>query len=158
MRSRRHGTLELTLWCIVFLITAIFQFWRHVPEDGVMFVIALIALISVWYRTRNHEVHQRPRSKAMNRSIFLWSSIAVLTAIWELASYIIGDQTGRDYATPTISMLVAPFIAHPLGLIIFLIAWLATGVAIIRNPRFDSVSLLSKIMKRMGLAHSEAGE
>jgi hypothetical protein len=83
----------------------------------------------------------------MNRSIFLWSAIAALTAVWELASYIMGVETGRDYATPTISMLVAPFIAHRAGLALFTILWFVAGVAIIRKPKPGSLSLPHRFIK-----------
>jgi hypothetical protein len=135
MRFGKQGTLEFILWFIVFAITAIFQFWRQVPEDGVMFCIALVALTIVWRKSRDHIVHHNSRSLPLKRSLFLWSAIAVLTALWELASYIIGEQTGRDYATPTISMLVAPFIAHTDGLIFLVVVWLILGYFIIGFPR-----------------------
>lgn len=158
MNLRRPGNLEFTLWLIVFLITAIFQFWRQVPEDGVMFIVAIISLTVVWSRTRNHEIHQQPRSKAMNRSIFLWSAIAVLMAIWELASYIIGEQTGKDYATPTVSMLVAPFIAHPLGLLVFVVAWMWIGFEIVGNPEVSPLFQLRKFFKMIRTSSEKTGE
>jgi len=99
-----------------------------------MFSLGTIAIFVAWRRTLESKVEKPARTPAITRSIFLWSSIAVANALWELASYILGEVTKRDDATPTITMLVAHFIAHPIGKLFFVALWLFAGYSILTKP------------------------
>ena len=86
-------------------------------------MIAMLALLPLLLISKEKEdFHQHPRKSVIKSSI-AWSLIALAIASWELMSYILGEVTGKDFQTPTISMLVDPFLHHSGGRIFFVFIW-----------------------------------
>ncbi|MFM6971333.1 MAG: hypothetical protein ACKOWH_01935 [Rhodoluna sp.] len=98
-------------------------------EVGLMIALLLIAISSVWYR----DAGPLPsRSAALTRSKWLWIALAVAISLWELFAYILSDVAQDDFAYPTISVLMDPFMDSPLGRAFFLVLWLSIGIGLIR--------------------------
>jgi hypothetical protein len=99
-------------------------------EVALMIGTFFIAIGLVWYKDSG----PIPRATvAMTRSKWLWITIGVLVNLWELFSYVASDIAGDFKAYPTISVLMSPVMADPIGRVLFLVFWLLIGFFLIRN-------------------------
>lgn len=101
-------------------------------EIALMIGSLFIALALIWYKDSG----KLPSSSlALDRSKWAWISFGVLVSLWELSAYILSDVAGNVNAYPTISVLMAPVMADPVGRSVFLIIWLLIGVMLVRVER-----------------------
>jgi hypothetical protein len=109
-------------WAKIYLLLSltVLAFSRIHTLPSLVAMLALVPLLLISREKEDHPAHPR---KAITRATAAWSCVAVAMAIWELLSYIAGAITGADYRTPTISMLVDPFIHHSAGRIVFTVIW-----------------------------------
>jgi hypothetical protein len=77
-----------------------------------------------------------PLSPAARRAAILWSVIAVICCLWEVASFLLGlPSPEAAIAHPSISALFDPVIDTIQGRIAFTALWLLVGVALLRGSR-----------------------
>lgn len=73
------------------------------------------------------------RAAALRRAAILWSSLGILICLWELLDFLLGmPSPAADYAHPTISDLLDPFVDLPVGRLIFVLCWVFGGIALLR--------------------------
>ena len=104
------------------------------PKDGPIETTLLLALAPaavglVWYRDHGPKP---AATKPMLRSKYLWISLAITLACWELFAFILSDIVKNNGAFPTVSVLVSPFLNLDSGRAVFLVLWLAIGVGLLR--------------------------
>lgn len=98
-------------------------------EIALMIGAFLIVLGLVWYKDSGPVPEL---TRAMNRSKWLWITCGVLINLWELFSYVANDLTGDSEEFPTISVLMSPVMADPVGRVLFLTLWLMAGLTMLR--------------------------
>jgi hypothetical protein len=77
-----------------------------------------------------------PLSPAVRRAAILWSVIAVVCCLWEVASFLLGlPSPEAAIEHPSISDLFDPVIDTIQGRIAFTALWLLVGVALLRGSR-----------------------
>jgi hypothetical protein len=113
-RYRRWGTIYLI--AIVTLLA--FSRIHTLPAMAALLAAVPLLLLS----RERHSRHHHPR-EAIIRSTLIWGAFTVAVGLWELLSYITGEVSGDDKKTPTISMLVDPFLHHSAGRITFVVLW-----------------------------------
>lgn len=102
-------------------------------QDTVLLVaLAPIALFMVYYRDHG----PKPSStKLMNRTRWLWLTLATILCVSELFAYIWANAFKDDESYPTISIIVNPVLESPYGRGIFLVVWMLIGVGLIQPWR-----------------------
>jgi hypothetical protein len=98
---------------------------------AIMLLIISVSTYLVWYRD---EVPKPTLSKAMFRTKYAWLVLALCLALWELFAYILSDIEG-DVSYPTLSVLMAPFLALDFGRVVFLLVWFSMGIFLLRPER-----------------------
>ena len=102
-------------------------------QDTVLLLaLAPIALFMVYYRDHG----PKPSStKLMNRTRWLWLTLATILCVSELFAYIWANAFKDDESYPTISIIVNPVLESPYGRGIFLVVWMLIGVGLIQPWR-----------------------
>jgi hypothetical protein len=102
-------------------------------QDTVLLLaLAPIALYMVYYRDHG----PKPSStKLMNRTRWLWLTLATILCLSELFAYIWANAFKDDESYPTISIIVNPVLESPYGRGIFLLVWMLIGVGLIQPWR-----------------------
>ncbi|MEN9962376.1 MAG: hypothetical protein RIS66_789 [Actinomycetota bacterium] len=102
-------------------------------QDTVLLLaLAPIALFMVYYRDHG----PKPSStKLMNRTRWLWLTLATILCVSELFAYIWANAFKDDESYPTISIIVNPVLESPYGRGIFLLVWMLIGVGLIQPWR-----------------------
>jgi hypothetical protein len=102
-------------------------------QDTVLLLaLAPIALFMVYYRDHG----PKPSStKLMNRTRWLWLTLASILCVSELFAYIWANAFKDDESYPTISIIVNPVLESPYGRGIFLVVWMLIGVGLIQPWR-----------------------
>jgi hypothetical protein len=78
----------------------------------------------------------KPMSPAIRRAAILWSIIAVICCLWEVASFLLGlPSPEAAIRHPSISELFDPVIDTIQGRIAFTAIWLLVGVALLCGSR-----------------------
>jgi MFS superfamily sulfate permease-like transporter len=94
-----------------------------------LLTLAPIAATLVYYRDHG----PKPSStKLMNRTRWMWLSLAVFMCVSELFAYIWANVFKDDKTYPTISVIVNPVLDSPYGRGIFLTLWLMIGVGLLQ--------------------------
>lgn len=97
-----------------------------------LLALAPIALFMVYYRDHG----PKPSStKLMNRTRWLWLTLATILCVSELFAYIWANAFKDDESYPTISIIVNPVLESPYGRGIFLVVWMLIGVGLIQPWR-----------------------
>jgi hypothetical protein len=99
-------------------------------QDRVLLVaLAPVALFLVYYRDHG----PKPSStRVMNRTRWLWLTLAVIMCVSELFAYIWANAFKDDKSYPTISIIVNPVLDSPYGRGIFLTLWMLIGVGLLQ--------------------------
>ncbi len=102
-------------------------------QDTVLLLaLAPIALFMVYYRDHG----PKPSStKLMNRTRWLWLTLATILCVSELFAYIWANAFKDDESYPTISIIVNPVLESPYGRGIFLVVWMLIGFGLIQPWR-----------------------
>ena len=91
--------------------------------------LAPIALTLVYYRDHG----PKPSSTSlMNRTRWMWVTLAVILCVSELFAYIWANAFKDDKSYPTISIIVNPVLESPYGRGIFLTLWMLIGVGLLQ--------------------------
>ena len=102
-------------------------------QDTVLLLaLAPIALYMVYYRDHGPKPSSTP---LMNRTRWLWLTLATILCVSELFAYIWASAFKDDDRYPTISMIVNPVLESPYGRGIFLVVWMLIGVGLIHPWR-----------------------
>lgn len=102
-------------------------------QDTVLLLaLAPIALFMVYYRDHGPKPSSTP---LMNRTRWLWLTLAIILCVSELFAYIWANAFKDDASYPTISMIVNPVLESPYGRGIFLVLWMLIGVGLIQPWR-----------------------
>ncbi len=94
-----------------------------------LLALAPIAIYLAYYRDHG----PKPSStKVMNRTRWLWLSLAVVMCLSELFAYIWANVYKDDHSYPTISVIVSPILDSPYGRGVFLATWMLIGVGLLQ--------------------------
>ncbi len=121
----RHGVVEGIIVAGIGVSTLLLGWEAQTGPDG----ISSASRASVENKTS-------PISPAIRRAAILWSVIAVICCLWEVASFLLGlpsPEAAVDH--PSISELFDPVIDTIQGRIAFTTLWLLVGVALLRGSR-----------------------
>lgn len=100
--------------------------WQDVT---LLLALAPIALTMVYYRDHGPKPSSNP---VMNRTRWLWLTLAVLMCVSELFAYIWASAFKDDETYPTISIIVNPVLESPYWRGIFLAVWMLIGVGLLQ--------------------------
>ncbi len=98
------------------------------PNIVVLLVILFFALWLAYYRDHGPKPSL---TKTMNRTKWVWMTLALAMAVSELFAYIFANVNQDDHTFPTISVLVSPLLLNPVARIIFLTLWSLIGVGLL---------------------------
>ncbi|WP_296631485.1 hypothetical protein [Rhodoluna sp.] len=102
-------------------------------QDFVLFfVLAPVALVMVYYRDHGPKPSA---TKVMNRTKWIWVTLALFMAVSELFAYIFANVYKDDTTYPTVSILIHPYLESNWGRAIFLTVWMLIGVGLLRITR-----------------------
>lgn len=119
---------------ILFASSVLFFSERGGWQDIVLFLaLAPMALGLIYYRDHGPKPSLNP---VMNRTKWIWMSLALFMAVSELFAYIFANVYRDDQTYPTISVLVNPVLDLPIGRAIFLALWLMMGVGMLQIVRW----------------------
>lgn len=110
-------------------------------SDIVLLIVLLpIALTLVYYRDHGPLPKDSP---AIKLSMRIWVLLMVSMALFELFAFMWASVFRDDTNFPTVSVLMNPVLANPLGRTIFLVLWMLAGAYILglwrkRVRRVDS--------------------
>jgi hypothetical protein len=121
--------LTLSIAIVVGLVLVVAP--RHSSYDLVAFAaIGMTVLIFAWEPAPDKE--KLPR-RSLVRSALIWSMLGVALCLWEAIAFILSVSMPDGNANfPTISVLLDPFVESLGGRIIFVVLWLAAGLALLR--------------------------
>jgi hypothetical protein len=124
-------------WTILLVIaissSVLFFSERGGWQDVVLLLtLAPVALTLVYYRDHG----PKPSStRLMNRTRWLWLTLAVVMCVSELFAYIWANVFKDDKTYPTISIIVNPVLESPYGRGVFLVLWMLIGVGLLQAWR-----------------------
>jgi drug/metabolite transporter (DMT)-like permease len=124
-------------WTILLVIaissSVLFFSERGGWQDVVLLLtFAPVALTLVYYRDHG----PKPSStRLMNRTRWLWLTLAVVMCVSELFAYIWANVFKDDKTYPTISIIVNPVLESPYGRGVFLVLWMLIGVGLLQLRR-----------------------
>ncbi|HEY4152647.1 MAG TPA: hypothetical protein VGM38_04940 [Pseudolysinimonas sp.] len=118
---------------------------RHGIVDGIVLVgVGLAAVIGGWRGVRpairpaaatDRRRARGPRpgdGAAVRHTAILWAAVAVATCAWELTSFVFGRLSPEQKAQhPAISDLLDPAIDQLWSRALFVVAWIALGLALL---------------------------
>jgi hypothetical protein len=81
-------------------------------------------------------VSRQPDRRRVVRASIAWAAVAIATCLWELTSFLVGrptETTKLDH--PALSDLIDPALDGMAGYVVFIVLWLAAGVALLRRGR-----------------------
>jgi hypothetical protein len=110
LNSERGATLNI--WIFTFLFIFMFvDLWRR--ENG---------------EQRKLKANEIKSAKGL-------AVIGIALSIWELTAYVLASIYKDDYAFPTISVLISPYVDQLHGRAIFLVFWIAFGFVLLIDWR-----------------------
>lgn len=66
------------------------------------------------------------------RTAVVWCCFGVAVCLFELVVYLLSDPPLREFEYPTLSTLLEPMVAVPIGRLPLLVGWIALGLALLR--------------------------
>lgn len=106
------------------------------PGASVVILLVGLAVLPVAWPPLGARDGSPPSRRAIRRTAVAWAVVAVLVCLWEVGAYFLAlPSPAADRAHPTISVLVEPLVAFPVGHTIAIVLWLAGGIALIRLGR-----------------------
>ena len=116
---------------------------RHGVVDGIVLVgVGLAALVAGWAGFRPNArpgagKTRGPRpgdAAALRRTAILWAAVGVATCAWELTSFVFGRVLPEQKAQhPAISDLIDPALDQFWFRALFVVGWIALGIALLRR-------------------------
>jgi hypothetical protein len=130
MPERPNFKRWTVLVAIAIAASVLFFSQRGGWQDVVLLLtLAPIALSLVYYRDHG----PKPSSTAlMNRTRWMWVTLAVVMCVSELFAYIWANAFKDDKSYPTVSIIVNPVLESPYGRGIFLTLWMLIGVGLLQ--------------------------
>lgn len=129
---------KISFWAVgaVILVSCSVLFFaeRGGWQDIVLLLaLAPIALTLVYYRDHGPKPSISP---VMNRTKWIWMTLALVMAVSELFAYIFANVYKDDKTYPTVSVLVNPILDAPYGRAVFLVLWMLIGVGMLQITRW----------------------
>lgn len=121
------------LWATIsaFILLTTFIPRSH-PLLAILFILlAILLFLSLW----GVPEHVIPKLPNHARSVFIWATLALGIALWELTALVLARISGDDERYPTISELVVPSLDTLLNRLTFACSWLLIGFLVIRHWR-----------------------
>lgn len=128
LRSSRLNVYLLILVSIYLLFSK-----RETPLNIWVFSLLFIFMFVELWRRNNGE--QAKMSKKEIKSAKGWSLIGITLSLWELTAYVLASISKDDYAYPTISVLISPYVDQLFGRALFLVFWVAFGFLLLHDWR-----------------------
>jgi|GEM_PF-1372979 len=66
------------------------------------------------------------------RTAVIWCCFGIAVCLFELAVYLLSDPPLREFQYPTLSTLLEPMVAAPVGRLPLLVGWVVLGLALVR--------------------------
>jgi hypothetical protein len=66
------------------------------------------------------------------RTAVVWCCFGIAVCLFELAVYLLSDPPLREFQYPTLSTLLEPMVAAPVGRLPLLVGWIVLGLALVR--------------------------
>ena len=66
------------------------------------------------------------------RTAVIWCCLGIAVCLFELAVYLLSDPPLREFEYPTLSTLLEPMVAAPIGRVPLLVGWIVLGLALLR--------------------------
>jgi hypothetical protein len=125
------------VWLVILVGSVVLLFNKRNSWLDVLVLIVLLgfAMWLTYYRDHGPKPSATP---LMNRTKWVWMSLALAMAVSELFAYIWANVNKDDHSYPTISIIMNPILENPLGRIVFLTCWSLIGVGLLgvwRKPR-----------------------
>jgi len=108
---------------------------RHsVTAGAAMIGVGVAALTAAWPPSRSTERAPIAWPSAVRRLAWSWTVVWLVACFWEVAQVTLGGSTpGGRAAHPALSDIVNPLLDLPLGKVVFVVAWVALGVFLVRR-------------------------
>ena len=71
-------------------------------------------------------------SQRYHRTAVVWCCFGIAVCLFELAVYLLSDPPLREFQYPTLSTLLEPLVAVPVGRLPLLMGWIVLGFALLR--------------------------
>ena len=132
-------------WVVVGLVLAALILF-FAPRASIFDIVLLLAiaptaLTLVYYRDHGPLPADTP---ALKLSVRIWVLIIVAMALFDLFAYIWANVFKDDKNFPTVSILMEPVLANPIGRTFFLMLWMLAGAYILgmwrRRKNVDSAN------------------
>lgn len=109
---------------------------RHGFADGLVIIgSGILVFIVAWPNPPTDDDADTSWTPRLRRSAIAWAILGIVFCLWELSMYFLGlGQTGR-LQYPALSDLLDPALDNPFERAIFVLLWLAAGVALARRGR-----------------------
>lgn len=111
---------------------------RHSAVAGaVMIATGIAAMAAVWAPPRTTTTQRRPWSRPLRLLAWSWAVAWIVACLWEIVEVTLGATTpGGRAAHPALSDLLDAPVDQLLGKLLFVIAWVAAGLFLVRRgPR-----------------------
>ena len=132
---RRLG--KSVVWGAILAVCVVLLFTERNSWPDIAVLIAILAF-SLWLAYYRDHGPKPSLTKTMNRTKWVWMTLALSMAVSELFAYIYANVNQDDKTYPTISVLVNPFLENPIGRIVFLTLWALIGVGLLGVWRKNS--------------------
>jgi hypothetical protein len=120
-----------TVLLAIALASSVLFFSERGGWQDIVLLLALapIALSLVYYRDHGPKPST---TRVMNRTRWLWLTLAVTMCVSELFAYIWANAFKDDETYPTISVIVNPVLESPYGRGVFLALWMLIGIGLLQ--------------------------
>lgn len=107
------------------------------PRHGIVEGLILSAIgVSVLAFAWESGGKRAENSRALRKSLVLFTAVVVIGCLIEVSSYLLGLPSSQAmFEHPSISLLLDPFIGSLPGRVIFTSLWLASGIWLLRRAR-----------------------
>lgn len=106
-------------------------------SGGILVLVGLAAVGIAWFGATSPPAvpdAEGPARRPIASAVVVWSTIVVVAGLWEATAYLLPHWGLVDSAAmPAISDLLDPVLNIPLGKALFILLWLAAGVALLRR-------------------------
>jgi len=92
------------------------------------------------------------------RTALVWCCFGVALCLFELAVYLLSAPPLREFEYPTLSTLLEPLVAQPLGRLPLLVGWLVLGLALLRWSQGGTGRVMIRPSKGVVVADSSVDD
>ena len=121
---------KFVVW-VVILAASLVLFFSKRGEPASVFVLLVILGFALWLAYYRDHGPKPSLTPTMNRTKWVWMTLALAMAVSELFAYIFANVNQDDHTYPTISVLVSPLLENSLARVVFLTLWALAGVGLL---------------------------